>query len=245
MLVRTHSRIYTLGSGVQHTEYEIVTSPGQGPSNKGPGSQSVFLPYMQRGDEATGLDKFCQYGTTTGRITLLPSQYWLKENYKTPANLFKGLKPKSEATQMLLWWCTFKPQPKSMWRPLIEAVVTTDASKEGYGGHMNNLSFQGKWPAKKGKNTHINILEMETVWMACQRFKESLMGKTVSFQIDNTTAVAYVLKEGGTHCKTLNGLARKILLKCHEIRILVCPEYPRSVANLQAAALSKGKKAQK
>ena len=27
---------------------------------------------MQRGDEATGFDKFCQYGTNTGKITILP-----------------------------------------------------------------------------------------------------------------------------------------------------------------------------
>ena len=63
---------------------------------------------------------------------------------------------------------------------------------------MNNLSFQDRWLAKKGKNTHIDILELKTVWMACQRFEESMMGKTISFQIVNTTAVAYLLK-GGRH----------------------------------------------
>ena len=30
-------------------------------------------------------------------------------------------------------------------------------------GHMSNLSFRGRWPVKKGRNTHINILELETV----------------------------------------------------------------------------------
>ena len=49
--------------------------------------------------------------------------------------------------------------------------------------------------------------------MAYQRLEESLRGKTMSFQIDNRTAVAYLLKEGGTQCKTLIGLVRKILLK--------------------------------
>ena len=64
-----------------------------------------------------------------------------------------------------------------------------------------------------------------------QRFKETLRGMTVSIQIDNTTTVAYLLKEGGTHCKTLNGLVRKMLLKCHENGIMVCPEYLRGVGN--------------
>ena len=103
------------------------------------------------------------------------------------------------------------------------------------GHHMNNLSFQGRWPEKKGKNTHINILELNTVWKACQWFEESIRGTTVSLQIDNTTTVAYLLKYGGTHCKTLNGLVRKILLKCHENQIMVFQEYLRGVVNLHAA----------
>ena len=80
--------------------------------------------------------------------------------------------------------------------------------------------------------------------MACQKVKESLRGKTISFKIDNTTAVACLLKEGGTYCKTLNGLARKILLRCHEKGIMVCQEYLRGEANLWGDVLSRGKKVQ-
>ena len=43
----------------------------EGPGNKESGSQSGLLPYMQRHDEAAGLDKLCQHGTTTGKITFL------------------------------------------------------------------------------------------------------------------------------------------------------------------------------
>ena len=66
MPVGTHSGIYTPGPGVQHTEHDLITYPG----NKGPGSQNGLLPHMQSSDEATGYDKFCQNGTTTGKITL-------------------------------------------------------------------------------------------------------------------------------------------------------------------------------
>ena len=59
-----------------------------------------------------------------------------------------------------------------------------------------------------------------------------MRGKAISFQIDDTTAVAYLLKEGDTHCKILNGLASKILLKCHKSGITVCPQCLKSVANL-------------
>ena len=81
--------------------------------------------------------------------------------------------------------------------------------------------------------------------MACHKFEEMMRGKTASFQIDNTTAVGYLLREGRTYCKILNGLARKILLKCHKNEVMVCPEYLRGVENLWADALSWGKKAKK
>ena len=151
-----------------------------------------------------GLTNFASMALRLARLCSCPLWFWIKENCKAPADLFKGMKQDTEASHALHWWCTFKPQPKSICIPLTDEAVTTDVSKDGYGGHMNNLSFRGRWPAKKGRNTYINILEMETVWFACQKCEEAMREKNVFFQIDNTTAVAYLVKEGGTHCKTLN-----------------------------------------
>ena len=133
MPIRIQSRIYTLGSGVQYTGYDLVTSPGQGPGNKGPGSQSGLLPTCRGLMRLLSLTNFASIAVPLERLHSQPLQYWLKENYKTPADLFKGLKPNPEAAQTLLWRCSFKPQPNSVPRPLIETLVTTDASKEGYG----------------------------------------------------------------------------------------------------------------
>ena len=65
-------------------------------------------------------------------------------------------------------------------------------------GPYEQSVFHRQVACKEGRSTHINILELKTVWLACQRFEELVKGKAVSFQIDNTTAVAYQLKEGGT-----------------------------------------------
>ena len=59
--------------------YDLVTSLRQGLGNKGPDSQSHLLPHIERGDEVTGLDKFCQHGTTTGKITFSPSTIMAQE----------------------------------------------------------------------------------------------------------------------------------------------------------------------
>ena len=87
MPVGTHSGIYTPGPCVQHTELILVTSPGQGPGNKSTGSQSG-LPHMQRNYEAPGFDKFCQYVTTTGKITHSPpailAQEELQDSRQSP-----------------------------------------------------------------------------------------------------------------------------------------------------------------
>ena len=63
---------------------------------------------------------------------------------------------------------------------------------------------------KEWQETHINPLEVETFWKACQQFREEIKGK-VSFQINNTTALSYLQKEGSIHCRKINALARKNL----------------------------------
>ena len=72
-------RIYTPEFGVQHTQYDFVTPPGQGSVNKDSGTQSSLLPYMQRCDEAAGLNKLCNHGTTTAKII-----------FPTPTGLAQG-----------------------------------------------------------------------------------------------------------------------------------------------------------
>ena len=97
---------------------------------------------MQRCEEAAEVENFASMALPLAKFHCLPLQFWLKKNYKNPADLFKWLNLDSEATQALHWWWTFKQQPKSICKSLIEEVVSTDASKKGYGGHMNNLHLE-------------------------------------------------------------------------------------------------------
>ena len=69
-----------------------------------------------------------------------------------------------------------------------------------------------------------------------------MTGNTISLQVDSTMVANYLLKEEGTGYKTLNGLSRKISLKCHRNGVILCPEYLRGMANLQTNALSRHKK---
>ena len=40
--------------------------------------------------------------------------------------------------------------------------MTRDTSTVGYEEYMNNLSFKGQQPGRMDRETHINILELET-----------------------------------------------------------------------------------
>ena len=126
-----NSRIYTSWSGVQHTEYDFVTASGQGPSDKDSDSQVASSLTCRAVIRLLSLINFAGMVLPLARLHPYLLQFWLKGTYRTPADLFKGLKPNSEAIQALYCWCTFNP--KSLWRPFVEEVVITDASKKGYG----------------------------------------------------------------------------------------------------------------
>ncbi|MCG8045731.1 MAG: hypothetical protein JAY66_08610 [Candidatus Thiodiazotropha taylori] len=98
-------------------------------------------------------------------------QFWLKKE-----NLLKG--------------CNVCPQSSSK-------VITTDASKIGYGGHMENQLFQGTWSVQD-KMKHINQLEMKAVLLTIRHFLPQLRGHTVLIRSDNTTVVQCINKQGST-----------------------------------------------
>ena len=64
--------------------------------------------------------------------------------------------------------------------PLKHALqIFTDASKEGWGAHLNECTARGTWSLPKSK-LNINYLKL-----------------IVLIATDNTTMVAYIKKEGG------------------------------------------------
>ena len=90
----------------------------------------------------------------------------------------------------LLNGCSFSPQRSSK-------IITTDASKIGYGGHMENQLLQGTWSVQD-KMRHINQLEMKAVMLTVQHFLPQLRGHTVLIRSDNTTVVQCINKQGST-----------------------------------------------
>ena len=69
----------------------------------------------------------------------------------------------------------------------VKSNSATDASTEGLVTHERPVLQR---QLTKARETHINLLELETLWKACQQFRERIKWKVNSFKIDNTTTVS-------------------------------------------------------
>ena len=73
--------------------------------------------------------------------------------------------------------------------------VQTDASKTGWGAHLEHQVIQGRWQAHE-TSMHINVLEMRAVIETCRKCSEQFRGQSVLFLIDNVAVVAHINKQG-------------------------------------------------
>ena len=70
--------------------------------------------------------------------------------------------------------------------------ILTDASKEGWGAHLNEHIARGIWSLLESK-LHINYLELKAVFLDLKEFQDLCSGKTALLST-NTTVVSYINK---------------------------------------------------
>jgi hypothetical protein len=78
---------------------------------------------------------------------------------------------------------------------------------------------------------HINELEMLGAFNALRAFTSSRRNCTIELKLDNTTAVAYVNKKGGTRSASLNNLALEVARWCERRNIFLKAEHLPGVLN--------------
>ena len=83
-----------------------------------------------------------------------------------------------------------------------ELTILTDASTQGWGAHMGDSQISGIWTLSVLR-LRINTLELKAVILALHHWVSVLRGHQVTIATDNTTVVAYIHKQGGTHSHTL------------------------------------------
>ena len=83
---------------------------------------------------------------------------------------------------------------------------------------------------------------MRAICLALEEFRFLLKEETVAVMADNTTALAYIRNEGGTHSSTLNSEAQIILSWAERWRVRLVPRFVPGRLNVDADALSRQKK---
>ena len=104
----------------------------------------------------------------------------------------------------LQWWSTPSNLNQGMpfTHPPHTATVTTDASLEGWGGHVTVQGveqvamFSDRWSYQESQ-LHINFLELRAIRLTLELMTKDLRGRHVLIECDNTTAVSYVKRQGG------------------------------------------------
>ena len=138
------------------------------------------------------------------------------------------------------WWLDTRNleagQPLQLASP--DLCLYTDASEVGWGASLLQDSTSGLWNDYE-KLLHINVLELRAIRLGLCHFVEIVQGAVVAVFSDNTTALAYLNKEGGTRSPLLNAEARAILdwAEAHSVRLLT--QFVRGVDNVVADGLSR------
>ena len=76
-----------------------------------------------------------------------------------------------------------------------QVLKQTDASKKGWGTVCQGISTGGQRSYEE-QLLYINVLELKTVKLALLTFTEQKSLKAFHFQIDNATALLYLVKMG-------------------------------------------------
>ena len=122
--------------------------------------------------------------------------------------------------------------------PTPDLHLYSDTSCSGWGAHLLDQHVSGVWSDQE-KLLPINLLEMKALFLGLQSFREDVIGHHVTVMCDNSTAMAYVNKQGGTVSQALCLLASRLLRWTESLDIHLDARYLPGQANVLADLLSR------
>ena len=122
--------------------------------------------------------------------------------------------------------------------PAPDLHLYSDESCSGWGAHPLDQHVSGVWSDQE-KLMHINLLEMKALFLGLQAFREAVIGHHVTLMCDNSTVVAYVIKQGGTISRALCLLFSRFLRWTESFDVHLDARYLPGHANVLADVLSR------
>jgi hypothetical protein len=190
---------------------------------------SLFLPVGQYRTvhlflRLLGLMTASMMAVPQARLYMRPIQLYL--NAQAPSaghNLNRTIMLPLKLLPVFRWWADIANlTPGRSWVALKPSLIlTTDASMEAWGAHLNQFKLQGRWTSRQ-VNLHINNLEMLAVHKALLGFEHLVQGRTVLVQTDNTTVLNYINKAGGTRSPQMCQLTWDMFQWCiaHQVQLV-------------------------
>ena len=109
----------------------------------------------------------CLLTVHLGRLHMRTIQWHLKNNWRVPESLEKVIPIPRSLHRHLQWWLqednVLTGQPLHPIKHALE--IFTDASKEGWGAHLNKRTARGIWSLPESK-LHINYLELKATGLS-------------------------------------------------------------------------------
>lgn len=145
-----------------------------------------------------------------------------------------------ESRSELEWWSTELQHwnGHALITPQFTQLLQTDASEWGWGAVLGQLETSGRWLLHEAEVSS-NQRELRAVLYGLESFLPWLHHSSVMLETDNTTAIAYIKRQGGFASRALSDLARAIWNLLLDNQIVLQVRHIAGVDNVTADRLSR------
>ncbi|XP_068238456.1 uncharacterized protein [Palaemon carinicauda] len=173
-----------------------------------------------------------------GRLHLRPLKFHLSKYWSRDQGLEMWIPIHLGIRNHLSWWDDANKLLEGL--ELQQSVIFRRLRHGGWGATLGKAEILGLW-LKFQKEWHINIKEKVAILLALMHFQEDVQGKLVQDNADNTTALAYIRKQGGIRSDFLYEAARDLLLWAKARDITLITRFIEGEKNVRADLLSRGR----
>lgn len=108
------------------------------------------------------------------------------------------------------WWRRAIVNPRNSIKPLKFSIeIFSDALMSGWEVVCRRKKAHGFW-SREERQSYINILELKAAFFGLKCFAEQLKNSDILLRSDNTTAITYINRMGGTRSRNLSSAARRL-----------------------------------
>ena len=202
-------------------------------------STSMVMPARKISSITNRISHFASF-IHHGRLHLRFLQFGIKRHWSQHQQSWDTPVQLDAAFITQLRWFNRQEVLKGVPLHLLEPTLffVTGASLTGWGANWQNRHLSGQWSHPESSQ-HINWLELEAIRLAVLHWGPQWHNQTVRVYSDNSTAVAYIRKQGGTHSISPFNKTLELFHLLDRFVILLIPTHLPGARNVTADALSR------